>query len=355
MKYLLSFFCLFFLIACSAPQNKELLGDGKLVDPFSVAFDKDGILYGVEYVRSNRVFRIDKSGKVTIVAGIQAETSQKMGDLGAKDGSDPLNAHFNGMHDLAIGPDGSIYLVDTFSSRVRKIDGTSGEISTIVGNGVAGFSGDGGSAYNAQVAQVHSLSFTEDYSRFYITDLPNRRIRMIDMESGIISTVAGNGETGVPEDREIALEQPLLDPRAVLAVKEGQYLKVYIVSRRGNALRLVGPGGRIRTIINESGEKGYSGDGEDALSATMNGPKHLAVDPQGRILITDTENHCIRRYDPGTGIIDLVAGVPEVRGSTLSENPLETQMDRPHGSRVYDGWIYISDSENDRVVRFSYN
>jgi hypothetical protein len=329
----------------------EAGGDNTIVDPFSVAFDKDGILYGVEYVRSNRVFRIGKFGQISIIAGIQSNTAQKKGDQGAADGPDPLLANFNGMHDLAIGPDGSIYLADAFNSRVRKIDGASGELSTIAGTGAPGFSGDGGPADLAQVGQVHCLSFNEDYSRLYLTDLPNRRIRMIEMESGIISTVAGNGETGVPEDRAVAVEAPLLDPRAVLA---GNDSKVYILSRRGNALRILGPGGRTRTIVNASGEKGYSGDGGDSLLATMNGPKHLALDPQGRILITDTENHCIRRYDPVSGIIELVAGVPGVRGSTSSDNPLEVQMDRPHGARVHNGWIYISDSENDRVVWFPY-
>ncbi|MDA0349929.1 MAG: hypothetical protein O3C43_22420 [Verrucomicrobia bacterium] len=345
-------FLVFLLVLTNLHSRTVEIGKGDLiVDPFSVAFDKSGNLYGVEYVRSNRVFKVDPYGVVTRIAGIQAVTDPKMGDLGANDGADPLNAHFNGMHDLAIGPDGSIYLADAFSSRVRKIDGATGKLSTIAGTGTPGFSGDGGPAESSQVGQVHCLSFNEDYSRLYLTDLPNRRIRMIDMESGIISTVAGNGETGVPEDQSIAIESPLLDPRAVLAGNNGM---VYILSRRGNALRLLGPGGRTRTIINSSGEKGYSGDGGDALSATMNGPKHLALDPQGRILITDTENHCIRRYDPITNIIDLVAGVPGVRGSASSDNPLEIQFDRPHGSRVHNGWIFISDSENDRVISFPY-
>ena len=90
------------------------------------------------------------------------------------------------------------------------------------------------------------------------------------------------------------------------------------------------------------------------MSATMNGPKHLALDPQGRILITDTENHCIRRYDPRSKIIELVAGVPGVRGSASSDNPLEIELARPHGSRIHKGWLFIADSENDRLISFPY-
>jgi hypothetical protein len=344
---------LLFSVLFSSLQSTtvEVGGGQSIIDPFSVAFDDSGNLFGVEYIRSNRVFRIDPYGAVTRIAGIQAVTDQKMGDLGANDSTDPLKAHFNGMHDLAIAPDGSIYLAEAFSSRIRKIDGTTGQLTTIAGTGKSGFSGDGGLAQNSQVGQVHCLSFNSDYSRLYLTDLPNRRIRMIDMETNIISTVAGNGETGVPKDQSVAIESPLLDPRAVLADNKGM---VYILSRSGHALRVLGPEGRVRTIINSSGKKGYSGDGGDAMSATMNGPKHLALDPQGRILITDTENHCIRRYDPITKKIDLVAGVPGVSGSASSDNPLEIQLNRPHGSRVHKGWLYISDSENDRVVSFPY-
>lgn len=326
-------------------------GEGVTVDPFSVVFDRAGNMLGVEYVRSNRVFMVDPLGRFSVVAGVRQKTSREMGDLGANDGPDPRQAHFNGMHELALGADGSLYLADTFNSRVRKIDAGTGEISTILGTGVPGFSGDGGPGSRAQVAQVHSLCFNGDYTRLYFTDLPNRRIRVMDMATGVVATFAGTGERGVPRDGAVAREAPLLDPRAVLVDGEEN---VYICSRGGHALRVVTPDGRIRTVINPAGTKGYSGDGGPALHATMNGPKHLALDRQGRILITDTENHCIRRFDPVAETIELVAGVPEVKGGASSNNPLEIKLNRPHGSRLNNGWLYIADSENDRVVWFPY-
>lgn len=352
MKLLALALLFFGLLVTSHARTVEVSGGNSVVDPFSIAFDEDGNLFGVEYMRSNRVFKIDPYGVIRNVAGIQSVTNQKMGDLGVQDGPDPLRAHFNGMHDLAIGSDGSIYLTDTFNARVRKLDKTTGALTTIIGTGVAGFSGDGGLGHKAQVAQVHSLSFNADKTRLYFTDLPNRRIRMLNMASGIVSTVVGTGEKAVPVDGAPALEAPLLDPRAVLVDKDEN---IYIVSRGGHALRFVGQDGNIRTLINPSGAKGYSGDGGPGVRATMNGPKHMAMDPQGRILITDTENHVIRRYDPKTKLIDLIAGVPGVNGPASSNDPLKIELARPHGSRVNNGWLYIADSENDRVVWFPYS
>ena len=325
---------------------------GVTVDPFSVVFDEDGNMLAVEYVRSNRVIKVDPYGRSSVVAGVQSTTTPKAGDQGADDGSNPMKAHFNGMHELVLGKDGSIYLADTFNARVRKIDAKTGKISTVIGTGEKGFSGDGGPGHKAQVAQVHSLYFNSDYSELYFTDLPNRRIRKMDMKSEIVSTVAGTGVKGVPQDGELAIEQPLFDPRAVILDKNDN---IYICSRGGHALRMVDQEGRIRTVINPTGAKGYSGDGGPAIVATMNGPKHLALDPRGRILITDTENHVIRRYDPQTGTIELVTGVPTVKGPATSNNPLEIQLDRPHGSRVFEGWLFIADSNNDRIVWHPYS
>jgi hypothetical protein len=351
MKYLLSFLALIALVGCSAPRTGETMGDGIVIEPFSVDFDSAGNLYGVEWLKSNRVFKIDTGGNLSFIAGVQAQRKNNDGDQGAMDGKDPMKANFTGMHDLAVGPDGSIYLADTFNFRVRKIDKATGEISTIAGTGVNGFSGDGGPANKAQVATVHSLSFNPDFSKLYMVDLGNQRIRIYHMADKTISTFAGTGEAKAPEDGAIAVNAPLLDPRAVIVDKKNN---VYILSRRGHSLLVVNPEGTIRTVANAAGKKGYSGDGGDALTAAMNGPKHLATDDENRILITDTENHVIRRYDPVSGNMELVAGIPEKAGSAFSTSPFETELARPHGSRVHDGWIYISDSENNRLLRFPY-
>jgi hypothetical protein len=335
--------------AALAGQAVEVVIDEGIHEPFSVAFDGAGNLYGVEFTKANRVFKIDEKGTLSFVAGVMGKTDSKGGDVGGDDGRDPLGGHFNGMHDLAIAPNGDIYLADTFNFRVRKIDGESGDLSTVAGTGEKGFSGEGGAAALARHGGVHAISFNADASRLYFTDLMNRRIRALNMEGGTITTVAGTGSKDRPKDGATAIEAGLPGPRAVAVDKEEN---VYIVSREGNALRVVGKDGKIRTLVNASGEKGYSGDGEEnALEARMKGPKHACIDDAGNVLIVDTENHCVRRYLPATGRIELVAGVPEKAGATLGSGPLETELNRPHGVRVHEGWLYIADSANDRILR----
>ena len=324
-------------------------GETHLNEPFSVCFDRDGTLVGVEFLKGNRLFKIDPdSGTLTFIGGVYAQTSSKDGDLGADDGPDPLKAHFNGMHDLAIARNGDIYLADTFNNRVRKIDKETGKLSTIAGTGKAGFSGDGGPAVKAKVGGVYSCSLNKDETRLYIADLKNRRIRVIDLKSNIISTVAGNGNKGTPLDGAVATATPLAGPRAV-AVDDDE--NVYIVSREGHALRVVGRDGKISTVVNASGKKGYAGDGGNALMAKLNGPKHACIDHDGNVIIADTENHVIRKYVPKEGKIYLLAGVPKKHGDKLSSVATDSELRRPHGVRVdAKGDIYISDSGNNRVL-----
>src|SRR5437016_13098781 len=126
----------------------------------------------------------------------------------------------------------------------------------------------------------------------YLADLDNRRIRAVDLKTGMIRTVAGNGKRGVPADGAQATTAALVDPRAVAVDAKGN---VYILERSGHALRVVDSSGRIRTLVG-TGKPGNSGDGGDGHQASLNGPKHLCVDGEGNVLIADTENHLIRKY-----------------------------------------------------------
>ena len=139
-----------------------------------------------------------------------------------------------------------MYIADTMNHRVRKVGWATGVITTIAGNGTEGFSGDGGPALQAQFHGVYSIAVNTDETAVYVADLENRRIRRIDLKTGIITTVAGNGTKGVPEDGAVATQSPLVDPRAV-AVDNRE--NVYILERGGNALRIVGRDGKIKTLI----------------------------------------------------------------------------------------------------------
>src|SRR6266850_7808680 len=224
--------------------------DSKLQMPFGIDFDQTGAMYVIEY-EAHRLIKV-KDGRAEVVAG--------NGQKGfAGDGGPSTTAQLNSPHSIAIGPGGDIYIADTLNCRVRKIDSKSGVISTFAGTGQKGFGGDGGAAGNAEFGNIYCVAFDPKLERMYLADLDNRRIRMIDMKNGIVSTVAGNGKKGVPKDGEDATDQPLVDPRAVAADGVGN---VYVLERSGNALRVVDAKGKIRTVAG-TGEAGNSGNGGD--------------------------------------------------------------------------------------------
>ncbi len=325
---------------------------GLISEPFSVAFDPQGVLHGVEFTKSNRIFRV-VDGSVEFVAGVQhnAEKQKPGPDVDVHDGADPMKAVFNGMHDIQITSEGIAIIGDSFHHRIRRMDLKTGAVSTIAGMGDRGFGGDGGPATEAKFNITMTACLSPDEKRVYIADIGNHRTRMVDLESGLVTTVAGNGLKGLPKDGDAALEATMGDTRAVTQAADGT---LYVLLRGGNALVEV-KGGKVRTVVNASGKKGYSGDGGPALKATMNGPKYVAMDPQGRVLIADAENHCIRRYDPKTETIALIAGTPPTASSKLGDTLLMTGLKRPHGVRIGpDGMIYVCDTYNNRVLREAY-
>lgn len=322
-------------------------GDGsaataaKLTQPFGVDFDRAGNLIFVE-LTGQRIRKIDTTGTVTTVGGD--------GEKGAEgDGGPAARARFNGPHNLAIAANGDIYLADTWNSRIRKID-AKGIVTTVAGTGKRGFSGDGGPAARADFGNVYCVTLDPKGEKLYAADLDNRRIRVIDLKTGVVSTVAGNGKRGVPADGAVARDAPLVDPRAVAPDADGN---VYILERSGHALRVVDAAGKIRTVAG-TGKAGLSGDGGDARKAALNGPKHLCVDRDGTVLIADTENHVIRRFTPKDGTIVRVVGVGKKGTKGVGGPPLEVEMNQPHGVyRHRDGTLYVSDSSNHRILKMT--
>lgn len=332
------------LVAGGGPQMapcpaREL----QLKEPFGVEFTPAGEMIVVEMTTGQRVFRIDKSGFAQHLAG----TGQK-GNGG--DGGDPKAAQFSGIHNLAIAPNGTVYLADSFNQRVRFLTPDFSRVEAFAGTGRKGFEGDGGPAIAAAIGTPMQVALDPKDEFLLIADLPNRRIRRVDLKTGVINTVAGNGLKGVPIDGQPALEQPLADPRAVVADADGG---LYILERDGHALRYVDSGGKIKTVAG-TGKKGLSGDGGPALEASLNGPKHLCLDRDGTVLIADAENHVIRRYFPKTGEIVRVAGTGKAGAAGLGGEPTECQLNRPHGVTIGpDGFLYITDSYNHRILRIA--
>ena len=315
---------------------------GELRMPFAVDADRAGNLFIVE-LTGNRVRKLDVGGKLSTVAG----TGEK-GPAG--DGGPATDAQFNGMHNLAMAPNGDIFLADTWNCRVRKIDAKSGVITTVVGTGAKGFSGDGGPACQARCGDLYCVTLDVPRNRLLLADLDNRRIRVVTLGDGKIDTLAGNGRRGVPADGSPAKQGPLVDPRAVACDAAGN---VYILERSGHALRAVDPQGRIRTVAG-TGRPGPAADDVPASRATFNGPKHLCVDRRGDVIIADAENHVIRKLLVRQQRVVRLAGTGKQGSAGVGGPPQSVQLDRPHGVFVDpQGTLFIADSGNDRILRVS--
>lgn len=308
--------------------------------PFGLDFDAIGNLYIVEMEGGERVWRMDPQQVLTVIAG----TGQK-GDRG--DGGPALEAQFNGMHSLASDPAGNLFIADTWNSRVRRIEAGTRKVFAFAGTGRKGFSGDGGPALAAEFGNIYSVAFDSSRQKLYLADLDNRRIRVVNLRTGVVTTVAGNGDKGIPADGAPATQSPLVDPRAVAVDAQDN---LYILERSGHALRRVDRSGAIRTVAG-TGQRGFAGDGGAALSASFNEPKHLCVDQAGNVIIADTDNHVIRKFLVKENRVIPIAGSGK-SGSSVAGPLTALEMNQPHGVCLDKaGMLYIADSLNDRVLK----
>ena len=324
---------------CGEGAENTALG-AKFVEPFAVAFDKQGNWYVCEH-KGERIVRIDPSGRATVMAGTGQE-----GNSG--DGGPANQAKMLDPHGIVITPDQQMYVADTRNHTIRRINLKTGIISNVAGTGKAGYSGDGGPATKAEFNGTFAIDVDPGGHNLYVADLGNRRVRRIDLKSGIVTSIAGNGEKGVPKDGADAATSPLVDPRAVAADSKGN---VYILERGGNALRVVDKQGKIRTLIAPANS---ASDPAITVAPDLNGPKHLCMDRHDNVIIADAENNLVRKYDPKTGKTVTIAGTGQPGMAIVASDPLKTQVHRPHGVFVHpSGALYISDSYNHRILKMT--
>lgn len=261
------------------------------------------------------------------------------------DGGPALQATFNLPHELRFDAAGDLYVVDMTNHAVRKIDMKSGIINTIAGNGKPGYSGDGGAAQKAQFKQPHSIQFGPDGS-LYVCDIGNHVIRRIDMKTGLINTFAGTGKAGPTPDESPIKGTPLNGPRSLDFDKAGH---LWLCTREGNQVFKLDLSADKIYHIAGTGKKGLTGNGGPAREATLSGPKGIAVDAAGNAWLADCESHTIRMVEATTGKIHLVAGTGQ-KGNGTDGDPLQCAMARPHGVFVdTDGSVFIGDSEAHKV------
>ena len=307
--------------------------------PVGLAIDSDGNIY-VSDQSNNRVRKITPTGIILTVAG--NGTAGFSGDGGAA-----TSAELNAPAGLAIDSGGNLYIGDENNHRIRKV--TAGIISTFAGTGTGGYNGDGIAATSAELNYPNGV--TADLGgNIYIADYFNNRIRVVN-SSGIISTVAGNGTAGFSGDGGPATSAEFNLPTDVTLDQSGN---LYIADNNNARVREVNTAGVINTIAG-TGYGGYNGDGIPATSAELYAPDRVATDSAGNVYISEFGNNRVRKIDT-TGIISTVAGTGTPGYSGDGGPATRAEINIPRGVVIEGngGSIFISDSKNNRVRQVQY-
>ena len=314
--------------------------EAALNQPFDVAIDNRGDWY-ITDTFNHRIRKVDRSsGIITTIAGDGTKGF-------AGDGGPATTAKLNEPYGIVADDSCNVFFADRLNFRVRRIDGATGVITTVAGNGSKAYGGDGGPGIDAGLVEPNGVALSRDGKILFIADVAGHRVRRLDLSTALISTLAGTGHPMHDGDGGPAVAASIWGARAVDVGPDGA---IYILEREGNRLRVIDPGTKIINTIAGTGSKGYSGDGGPAIAATFNGPKELDVDSAGNIWIVDTENHAIRRIDGLTHRVETVAGTGAKGGSGDSGPATEARLDRPHGVAVAaDGSFYIGDTNNHRI------
>lgn len=260
-------------------------GDGgpatsaNIASPLDLVVDASGNIYFCDY-NNSRIRKISTTGIITTIAGTGVPGFSGDGGLAT-------NAKLNLPEGIAIDAIGNIFIADRGNNRIRKIN-SSGIITTIAGTGVAGFSGDGGAAASAQINYPIDVE-VDAIGNLYICDANNHRIRKINT-SNTITTIAGNGTAGFSGDGTAATSATINTPEGVAINSLGE---IIIADRNNNRIRKIDNSGIITTIAG-TGIAGFSGDGGASNLAKLDFPRRVAVDGNGKIFICDGNNYRIR-------------------------------------------------------------
>jgi sugar lactone lactonase YvrE len=275
------------------------------VAPTTIAVASGGVYFGNFFAIPNSiagpgsaVYQLNPStGNLTLVAG--TNTPGYSGDGGAATSAQILT-----ICGVAANAAGDVYIADCDSEVIRRVDGTSGIITTFAGNGSGGYTGDGGPATSATLNSPHGLTI-DGAGNLYIADTLNSAIRRVAASTGVITTVAGNGTAGYSGNGGLATHAELNDPDGVAVDTAGN---LYIADSQNNVVRLVTAAtGNISTFAGTT-QAGYTGDGGAATAATLNVPEGVALDSAGDLYIADTFNSVIRLVNASTKNITTAAG-----------------------------------------------
>jgi streptogramin lyase len=299
-----------------------------------ISVDQSGNIYFVDGA-ANVVRKVNRSsGVITTVAGTFLGFNVSDPTPFKGDGGPATEAHLNVPYGVAIDASGNIYITDNGNSVVRKVTVSTGKISTIAGK-------PGIFNYSGDGGLATSAELANPYdvavdknNNVYIVDSQNFAIRKIDAVTGIITTVAGSG----PDNQGYAGDNGLaIDAKlnSPQGIAVDDAGNIYIVDSGNHALRKVDYAtGKISTIAG-TGASGYDGDGKQATLAKLNAPSRVAVDNKGDIYIADQGSHLIRKITAATGIINALAGTAGVAGYSGDGGPaVEAKLSSPQGVAV---------------------
>ncbi len=323
-----------------------------LNSPTGIALDAKGNVYFDD--DGNNVIRKLTAATNEVTSFVGTGTAGCTGDNGPA-----TSATLNRPTQLAFDADYNLYIADAGNNVIRKVT-TAGIITTVAGTGVAGFSGDGSDAVQAMLNFPDSIAL-DGAGNLYIADTANNRIREVTSK-GVISTVAGNGIGGYGGDNGLATTAELNEPTRVVVDVGGN---LYISDLLNNRVRQVNSSNGIITTIAGNGTSGYQGDGNAASSAELNEPVSVALDASGNVYIADLGNHVIRivnmQSTPATllGVLLQPGDIATVvGGGTQSDlNPgasLNVSLSFPTGLLTDGaGNLYFADADNNIILRAS--
>lgn len=302
--------------------------------------------------------RVQDDGSIRTVVGWNDPIfpGDGTGDASEKtpEGADGSLVKLNHPTELVEGADGKILMMAWHNHKLREIDPATGNVR-ILGGGGAGFAGDGGPVAMALFRQPKAL-VRDAEGNLYISDQGNLRVRKVDT-AGIVTTIAGNGMQGFGGDGGPATDAMLNwetgsnpEPSGGLAVGGG---KLYIADTLNHRIRVLDLATGMITTLAGTGEEGYAGDGGPASAAKFAAPRELELGPDGHLYVADTDNNVIRAIDLASGTVRTVAGtgelgVDEVDGLLATE----TKLRRPFGLEFDPaGNMYVMDTINSRILK----
>ncbi|UVT21532.1 MAG: hypothetical protein H8K03_06390 [Nitrospira sp.] len=270
-----------------------------------------------------------------------APTSQRYGG----DGGPAVSADLNFPTAVAVDREGNLYIADTMNHRVRMVETATGMISTLAGTGQARFSGDGGPAHHAALNEPSALA-VDDGGRLYIADQSNHRVRVVDLKTRVIHTVAGTGTATYDGDGQHAVDAALAGPSGLALAAD----RLYIADTFNGRIRCVQlSSGLISTVAGDGGAYRYESP-SDPPSPSLSRPTGIAVDHQGNLFLTDSDSHLIRQWDSADGVAFCVAGVgiPAYSGDGAAAR--EASLCYPFGIATgRDGTLLVADTFNHRI------